>query len=245
MSRIPGLALAASVLTLGLTSATQAAPIFTGSAVGTWQNLQAAGTGNVYSISNNDAVNHGSAVFRFGVGSGTGPNTFTFNGVGSDPSTAAFNTMENTPFNIGSFNYLNGNTTNYPANSSIDLGIALSLTSPVTNNTNFAYEFGIDLTPNTTGNPVSDGDIVTIANGLTSTDFTANGTTYTLQLLGFSTDGGKTFTSQFLSPEGSTANADIYATITTNVMAVPEPGTLGLLGGGLFVLGMTLRRKIV
>ncbi len=216
------------------------ATTFTGSAVGSWQNLDAPGTGNVYSISNHDAGSV--ATFSFGTGDGTPPNSFTFNGVGSDGG-AGFTTAENTNFDIGSFTYYNGTTTNYPDTSSIDLGIALDLTAPTMKNSNFLYDFGIDLTPNNTGNPVTDGDIVTIANGTTTTTFTTGGVTYTLALAGFSTDGGKTFTSQFLSPENSTAKADIYAKITTNIVTVPEPASLALLGSALLGLMLVSRRR--
>ncbi len=216
------------------------ATTFTGSAVGSWENLNAPGSGNVDTISNHDAG--GVASFSFGVGSGTPPNSFTFNGVGSDGG-PGFTTASNTDFAIGSFSYFNGSTTNYPQTSSIDLGIALDLTSPTMKNSNFLYDFGIDLTPNTTGNPVKDGDIVSIANGTTTTTFTANGVTYTLALAGFSTDGGKTFTSQFLSPEDSTANAEIYADITTSLVAVPEPASLALLASGLLGLVLVSRRR--
>ncbi len=231
--------LLAPALALAMAGAAQATT-FTGSAVGNWENLDAPGSGNVDAISNHDAG--GVATFSFGVGDGTPPNSFTFNGVGSDGG-PGFTTTGNTDFAIGSFSYFNGNTVDYPNNSSIDLGIALNLTAPTMKTSNFLYDFGIDITPNTTGNPVKDGDIVSIANGTTSTTFTAGGVTYTLALAGFSTNGGKTFTSQFLSPEGSTANAEIYADITTDLVAVPEPASLALLASGLLGLLLVSRRR--
>ena len=241
MFRIASPALVASVTASALLATAQAAP-FTGSAVGSWSNLQASGTGNVYTILNNDAG--GVASFSFGLGDGTRPNLFTFNGVGSDGG-SGFSANAEQSFDIGHFTYFNGSTTNFPAESSIDLGIALTLTSPVSNISHFLYDFGIDLTPNTTGNPMLDGDIVTIANGLTTSTFTVGSTVYTLMLDGFSTDGGHTFTSQFLSPENTTASADIYATITTHTVAVPEPASLALFGIGLLGLTAVFRRKRV
>jgi hypothetical protein len=213
---------------------------FNGSAVGSWSNVQGTSQGDVYSISNSDAG--GVASFVFGVGSGTPANSFTFNGVGSDGG-AGFSADAEQSFDIGHFTYYNGSTYNYPQESSVDLGLALTLTSPIANTSTFSYNFGIDITPNTTGNPVLDGDIVTITDGLTSTTFTVGDTIYTLALNGFSTDGGQTFTSQFLSPEETTANADIYATITTNLVSVPEPSTMGLVAMALACLTLLGRRR--
>ena len=211
---------------------------FNGSAVGSWSDVQGTSPGDTYSIGNNDVG--GLASFSFGVGSP--PNLFTFNGVGSDGG-PGFSANAEQAFDIASFSYYNGVTTGYPQSSSVDLGIDLALTSPVSQTSSFAYNFGIDITPNATGNPVLDGDIVTIADGLTSTTFTVGNTIYTLALDGFSTDGGQTFTSQFLSPEQSTANADIYATITTNLVSVPEPSTAGLVAVSLGCLTFFARRR--
>ena len=230
---------AATVGLLAHAAASDAAT-FAGKAVGSWTNLQATGTGNVDSITNADAG--GIASFSFGVGAGTAPNLFTFNGVGSDGG-PGFSANAEQAFDIGHFTYFNGTTTNFPQLSSIDLGIMLTLTSPLANTSNFLYDFGIDLTPNTTGNPVLDGDIVTISNGLTNVTFTSGSTVYTLMLVGFSTNGGATYTSQFLSPEDSTATADIYATITSHVLPVPEPRGAALLALGIAGLIASARAR--
>ncbi len=110
--------------------------------------------------------------------------------------------------------------------------VELSFTNPFNSAENFNYTFNILNTPNTTGNAVLDGDkLIFSANGLTSDSFNFGGVDYTLQLIGFSSDGGNTFVSEFNSPEGSVAEAMLYAQITR--ADVPEPTAvfgLGLLG---------------
>ena len=148
-------------------------------------------------------------------------------------------------FDIGRFTYFNGTTSIGSNIDAVSLGINLTLTNPADaspGTSAYNYNFGIDITPNNTGDPVLDGDIVTISNGITSGTFTSGGLTYTLALKGFSTNGGETFTTNFLSPEGSNARADIYAVINQpQLVGVPEPATMTLLGVSIAGLG-ALRR---
>ena len=239
---------AASLLTIASTGTAQAITLFSGSDAGSWQTSKGA-AGATYTITNNDGKSGANSVASFDFGTavqGSFTNLFTFNGTGSGTGNG-FTTTAETPFNIGHFTYRNGTTTadSFPSTgASIDLSILLNLTSPAgIPASTFSYDFSIDLTPNLTGNPVTDGDIVSITSGTTSTTFTVSGTSYTLALSGFSTDGGHTIINQFNSPEGSTAPADIYATITTNVARVPEPASFALLGCGLIGLGLVKRRK--
>ena len=63
--------------------------------------------------------------------------------------------------------------------------------------------------------------------------FTEAGQQWELEILGFSTDGGNTITTQFMTQENAANSAQLYASLT----AVPEPSSfafLGLLGLSCF-----------
>jgi hypothetical protein len=65
---------------------------------------------------------------------------------------------------------------------------------------------------------------------------------YTLQILGFSTDGGSTITTEFISQEDNDNSADLYARLRAQ-SDVPAPGALSLFAIGLAGLAARRRRK--
>jgi len=78
----------------------------------------------------------------------------------------------------------------------------------------FDYLFDIFNTVNTTGDPVKDGDRLRFSSGGTSpVKFEVGGQEYTVQLLGFSSDGGKTTRSGFNAPEETGTEAELFAKI--------------------------------
>jgi hypothetical protein len=214
-----------------------ASVVFTGSAKCAWGNAQGAAD-TVVSINNADGG--GVASFNWGVpGDGTTlDNQFTCDGLGSDGG--AWSAGMGEAFKIASFTYRNGSTF-YGDLQSVDLLLGLAVGGASGYSGDFPYLMLTTNTPNETGDPVLDGDIVSIfGNGLTSGAFSFDGVDYTVRLLGFSTDGGQTLTEGFRSPEGANVSAGIYAQI--QVQAVPEPGTLALVGCGVLCL-LGSRRK--
>lgn len=223
---------ATSTILFGATGKVEAIT-FAGTSSGAW-GLPAVSAGAEFLSDHNGGTNNrltwGNAV------AGSFTNYVQYDGLG-------FSTDVNTLFAVGDLTYRNGTTTS-SFNGDFPLEIELSFTNPFNSGENFNYTFNILNTTNTTGDPVLDGDILTFtANGVTSDSFNFGGVDYTLKLLGFSSDGGNTFVSEFNSPEESVANAMLYAEITTVSADVPEPTTIAALGLlGVYLAG-SLRKN--
>lgn len=155
----------------------------------------------------------------------------------------SINATTGSQFKIGDLTYRNGATTdNFDGD--FPLVVTLVLSAPTSISQNFNFGFNILNTPNSTNNPVLDGDRLRFATaGLASQSFSFNGVNYTLALTGFSNDGGLSFVEEFNSPEGSTASAGLYGQVIA-AEAVPEPlTTTGLLLAGAGLLGARRRSK--
>lgn len=127
----------------------------------------------------------------------------------------SFSTASDILFSLGGLTYRNGVTNAGSApTGAIPLNITLSLTNPVDSTQEFNYSFNNVVTPNSTGDPVLDGDLLIFSGGgLSRERFELASREYTLDLIGFSSDGGQTTVGQFNSPENSTANATLFGQV--------------------------------
>ncbi|SDJ34717.1 choice-of-anchor K domain-containing protein [Lutimaribacter saemankumensis] len=211
------------------------AATFSGTATGAWTNPD--GTFG-YAINNADAG--GTADVTWGTPiSGSTDNLWSFDGAGSDGG-AGWTAGVGSVFSVGDFSYRNGSvtSTNFAG---ADLSVTLAITSPLSVTELFSFEFDVINTPNNTGDPVLDGDIASIVSGASSQTFTYLGDKYTLNLLGFSSDGGSTIVSGFNVPENATAGASLYGKIT--LAPIPLPAGAPLLLTGVAGFAWLRRRK--
>ncbi len=171
------------------------------------------------SESNSEAVIHLASInggienqFEWGVAiEGSFTNIVQFDG--SD-----FGATVGESFKIGQLFYRNGTT---QQNFNGDFGFSLNLDIEGTDSDpeSFDFFFNILNTQNTTGDAVLDGDRLQFATGgLSPQTFALNGKTFTVELSGFSTDGGATIQGGFDSPEESFAIANLYG----RIVAIPD-----------------------
>jgi len=232
-----------SILILFTVLGVAIATSFHGTAVGSWENVDSQSSDR-FSVFNHD--DWSVAIFRWGMPLAIFDNQFIFNGKGGGLFESQWIAEIGDPFLIGNFSYRNERTGFSSTVKGVDLNIALSLSSPTGMNADpflFDFSFYINNTPNTTGDPLLDADIVTITTASSPAIFNYFGTDYTLEVLGFSSDGGKNMTTNFINPEGSIESAGVYGHISETA-PVSEPATIFLLGVGLAgIAGFRIKSK--
>ncbi|MEG4273290.1 MULTISPECIES: choice-of-anchor K domain-containing protein [unclassified Microcoleus] len=128
-------------------------------------------------------------------------------------------TASDIPFNLGNLTYRNGITLQgSEPQGDFPLDVTLSLTNPVPSAQTFNFSFNLTVTENTTGDPVKDGDILRFSDTGISQEIikfpgSFGDSGYRLELVGFSTDGGKTTLGRFDTPEQRLSDALLIAKI--------------------------------
>jgi hypothetical protein len=147
-------------------------------------------------------------------------------------------------FKVGEIAYFNGLT--FTGDQSVDGALGIEFDVPSLANQSFNFFFGFTITPNLTGDPVLDGDILSFTFDGAPQVFEVNGIEYTLVLDGFDIDADGIVDDFNLNlPELGTAFADVYATFTTSIpsVVIPLPGAAGLAIAGGLPLALARRRS--
>jgi hypothetical protein len=166
---------------------------------------------------------------------GTPANSFKFAGID-------FKTSLNSLFKIGDLSYFNGTVPLGTNVEKVPLNLNVGFKTPSKTNETFDFDFNLVNTKNTSDNPIDNADFAYITPKVNNRGFSYNGKKYTLELTGFSQDGGLTNLKEFRVLEGTTATAAIYGKISSILPAqpverVPESGAvIGLSCFGVYML---------
>ena len=168
------------------------------------------------------------------------PATGEQSGLGFTGVAAPDKTIEvDKPFDIGQLRHFNHPITLGTHCSSVDLGVTMVFDGGDTGT--FDFTFDIDETDNSPGPPASD-DIIDFQSASTHQTVDIDGTTYTLQLLGFG-DTSSSLISSFRSSEGRTNSTLLWGKITTHT--IPAPGAILLAGLGAGFVGWLRRGRVL
>jgi hypothetical protein len=221
------LSTASAALVFGI--APQAGAISLNLSSGSW-NQPVGGSGIVYqTVASETQVRWGTPAYGGGTSlkSGVG-----FTGVG--PSTFGLGEI----FQVGQLRHFNNAISGGTAASAVNLSLSLNFDNPVATQS-FNLNLQIDETPN--GGTCAYfsitpcADKISISETSLSNQFSVAGIDYTLQLLGFSLTPGGVPINEFISQEGGTNQALLFAKITAaEPEPVPEPATLA--GTALWLL---------
>ncbi|MBT1450553.1 PEP-CTERM sorting domain-containing protein [Glaciecola sp. XM2] len=149
-------------------------------------------------------------------------------------------------FALGDFTHLNF-PVSPPSLESVTLSVTLDILIDgiAAGASTFLYNFTHFETPNN-GNPCAAGgaqpcpDLVSFSVSDASDSFLIGGVNYTVNILGFSTDGGTTITDSFLTLENQSNTATLFANVTTS--NVSEPSLLALIG--IVLAGVGFRKRM-
>jgi hypothetical protein len=221
------LSTASAALVFGI--APQARAISLNLSSGSW-NQPVGGSGIVYqTVASETQVrwgipsNGGGTSLKSGLGfTGVGPSTF---GLGEI-------------FQVGQLRHFNNVVSRGTAASAVNLSLFLNFDNPVATQS-FNLNLQIDETPNGGScayfSITPCADKIFISETSLSNQFSVAGTNYTLQLLGFSLTPGGVPINEFISQEGGTNEALLFAKVTAaEPEPVPEPATLA--GSALWLL---------
>jgi hypothetical protein len=147
--------------------------------------------------------------FRWGepVFKGLEPNGLVFTGGG-------FTQEIGKEFEVGKLNYFNGSIFVDTAVESVPLQIELDLDSPTDQTQKFTFDLDLDTTEDTSDDIEAWSDFVYFPAVLPTQTFDYDGQKYTLELTGFSKDGGKTLENRFRVMEQEGDVASLFAKIT-------------------------------
>jgi hypothetical protein len=217
-----------ALLGMALMAGQAQAITFTGTAAGIFGTPTPSGGGVVYS-------GVGTNEFRTGTPAdgNTTQNIFRIDGL-------PFNVPADSQFALANLTYSNGRTMPLTRVDSVPVDIVLSFTNPAIPDETFTYNFAFNFTLNSPG-PVDDE--LTISDVDTSAIIQIGNAQFTLDLLGFSQDGGDTITDVFYLPEDQTTQATLYAALKqiNDNPIVPEPSTMALSFIGLSAIGLVRR----
>ena len=146
-------------------------------------------------------------------------------------------TASDIPFSLGNLTYRNGLTVfGSEPEGDFPLNVTLSLTNPVPNTQTFNFPFNLTTTVNTTGDPVKDGDILRFSDSGISQQIirfpgSFGDSGYRLELVGFSTDDGKTKLGRFNTPEQRLSDALLIGKIKpVSIFEEAAKGTISAVG---------------
>ena len=221
------LSTASAALVFGI--APQAGAISLSLSSGSW-NEPVGGSGIVYqTVGNETQVRWGTPFYGGGTSQKSGVG---FTGVG--PSTFGLGEI----FQVGQLRHFNNVVSLGTAASAVNLSLSLNFDNPAATQS-FNLNLQIDETPN--GGTCAYfsitpcADKISISETSLSNQFTVAGIDYTLQLLGFSLTPGGVPINEFISQEGGTNQASLFAKITAvEPETVPEPATVA--GTALWLL---------
>lgn len=223
------------VLASCITSASSASVFTLESVEGTWSNV--IGGGTTVEFIDDVVVTYGNG-FEDQVrwGDPVSPNKKSGLGfTGAVPPPMSFDVGDT--FEVGQLRHFNYSV--YPpAATSLDLTIDLLFTSPVSLSRGFTLTFNVNETENY---PQPVDDWIYFPNSFSRGTFAVNGTSYTLEVLGFGSTPSNLI-GQFQSAEGSTNSTLLWGKITP--IAIPAPGAVLLGGIGLGIVGWLARRRI-